>query len=210
MIHGPHIESFVKALLTSDRLAALGIARRAMRELGTGALYDDLIRPAMARIGHLWTENSITVADEHMATAIAQSVVAMLYGELEWPPPGPKAIVTCAEAERHRFGAQMVSDLLLLDGWDVRDLGGDVPVDAVVGMAKRIEPVFVAISTTLPSHIGKTRRLLEALREADPRIRTLVGGHAVDLLGDRAAELGADAIADSARGAVRVARAWKP
>lgn len=211
MKHAEGVDRFVAALLSSDRVAALEIAHATVAEHGLGRLVDEIVRPAMKQIGSLWAENRISVAHEHMATALAQSVVAMIYPEIEWPRAAQTAtaIVTCAEKEQHCFGSQLVADVLALDGWDARYLGGDVPTPAVVEMAKSIHPVLVAISVTLPTHIRQTQELIEALATLRPRPRILVGGTAVDA-GFTAKDLGADAAAGSARDALRIARSWKP
>ena len=204
------VDAFFNALISNDRSTALRVGRLALHKLGVQALYDDVICRSMERIGEFWQMNRITVAEEHMSTALAQFVVAVLYGELEWPPVGPKAIVTCCEHEQHQFGARMVADMLSLDGWDVRYLGGDLPRDAVVSLAQNFEPVFVAISTTLDQHVPQTLQLIEQLRAVRPPLRTMLGGAAINRLGADARSLGADAFAESSRAAVSAARVWKP
>ncbi|MHB8876158.1 MAG: cobalamin B12-binding domain-containing protein [Myxococcaceae bacterium] len=151
----------------------------------------------------------ITVADEHLATATAQSAVAALYPRFPWPPRGPRALVGCVQGERHEFGARMVADLLALDGWDERFLGADVPIEDLARMVRDVEPRVVGISVTIPVDVAVVRAAIDAVRRSLPSVKVLVGGLATSALRDAPGSLGADAMAQSGPEAVEVARGWK-
>jgi methanogenic corrinoid protein MtbC1 len=146
-------------------------------------------------VGRLWRANRITVAEEHLATNTAQSAVAALYSMLEWPARGPRVLLACGAGERHEFGLRMVGDLLALDGWDDRFLGGDVPAEDFVHYAKSFRPKVVALSVTLPWHVPATTEAIRLVRAALPSAKVLVGGAAIDATGSEA--LGADAVTSS-------------
>lgn len=79
---------FVQALLSGQRLAAVTVAREMLRIGHTLVdVYADLLQEALYEVGRLWESNQITVAQEHMATAIVQQVMAQLYGAQ--PPSSP-------------------------------------------------------------------------------------------------------------------------
>ncbi|MFL5263417.1 MAG: B12-binding domain-containing protein [Anaeromyxobacteraceae bacterium] len=202
-------ERFLEAILAGDRAAALGEARRHMAA-GLDVFYEEVVRTALGEVGERWYRGELSVADEHLATAIAQSVIAALYPEFPWRPRGPRALVATAPGDRHDLGARMVADLLALDGWDDVYLGADTPLRAVVEKVRAAKPSVVAVSVTLPLHLPAARDLVGALREAAPGARLVVGGRAVARLPDPVRALGADEWASSARGAVNVARPWKP
>ena len=97
-------------------------------------LYTEVLQGAMYRIGRLWEENQITVAREHMATAITQFVIAHLYPLIRLAPkPRGRIVLTGAEGEQHQVGANVVADVLEASGWDVRFLGTNTPVSGVLG-----------------------------------------------------------------------------
>ncbi|MFN7147496.1 MAG: B12-binding domain-containing protein, partial [Myxococcota bacterium] len=76
-------EVYLAAALRGDRRAALGVAREALaRGWSPRRVYGGILAAAQRRVGALWAQNRLTVADEHIATATTQWVVAMLYGEL--------------------------------------------------------------------------------------------------------------------------------
>jgi methanogenic corrinoid protein MtbC1 len=201
------VVSFVEFILEGDGPKAEAHARRVFEERGVAFLYEEVIRTALQEVGRLWRADRITVADEHLATHTAQSAVAALYPRFDWPPRGPRALLACAAGERHEFGLRMVADLLALDGWDDRFLGGDVPSEDLAAHAARFGPKIVAFSVTLAWHVPMTEKAIGFVRGALPSAKILVGGLATE--GSGWGALGADAVARSGTEAVEVARAWK-
>ena len=86
---------YLDAQLAADRAEAVRVILE--DGLAAGASVSDLlirvILPAQREIGRLWQENRITIADEHVATAISQLVVAQLYGRVE-----ARSAVGCGDA----------------------------------------------------------------------------------------------------------------
>ncbi|MEO5740312.1 MAG: B12-binding domain-containing protein, partial [Vicinamibacterales bacterium] len=79
---------FVQALLTGHRQAALNIALEALRNgVAVHDLYADVFQDALYEVGRLWETNAITVAQEHMATAVTQYVMAHVFGSIDSPSP---------------------------------------------------------------------------------------------------------------------------
>ena len=73
--------AYLEALRAGDRRRAFGVVDGARAAgLDLGAIYMEVFQPALREIGRLWQENAITVADEHLATAITQAAMARLYG----------------------------------------------------------------------------------------------------------------------------------
>jgi methanogenic corrinoid protein MtbC1 len=194
----------LRALLSGSRPEALALARDALA-VGRAYLYEEVVTTALHQLGELWYANSISVAEEHLATALAESVVASLYPDLRWVQGGAKAVVACADGERHQLGARMVADLLALDGWDVAYLGADVPASTLLAYAKANRPRLVAISVALSSHVDAALRTLAALRAELPDIRLALGGRAL-AYGHRPEVVGVDIASTSASAAVFAAR----
>jgi methanogenic corrinoid protein MtbC1 len=199
-------DAFLAFILEGDRRHAEDYVRRVFEERGVAFLYEQVIQVALRDVGRLWSENRITVADEHLAAHTAQSAVASLYPLFKWPPRGPRVLLACAASERHEFGLRMVADLLALDGWDDHLLGGDVPAEDLARHAEKFAPKVVAVSVTLPWHLASTREAISVVRRALPSAKVLVGGLATE--GAVCEAFGADAVAHSATEAVEVVRAW--
>lgn len=196
-------ERYLDAILAGSRREAFGVIELARAEgLGIRSLYLDVFQPAMRDIGRLWQENRITVADEHLATAITQASMARLYQELFQAAldPGPLLVAACADNERHELGLRMICDVLEMEGWDTVFLGASVPVEDLVEMVRVRRPQVVALSASIAPHVGRVRAAIQAIRDADGGAMPLiaVGGRAFMDDPGLAARLGADLTAKDA------------
>ena len=204
-------DAYLAAVRAGDRRRAFAVVDDARTAgLPLGSIYMELFQPTLREIGRLWQENLITVADEHLATAITQAAMARLYEQLlAWGAEGgPTLLAACADRERHEVGLRMLCDLLEQEGWSTTYLGATVPVEDLAAMVRDRRPDVVALSATLPPHLPRVREMIAAVRsaavEAEPLI--LVGGR--PFLADPALahRLGADFTAPDAVQAVRMLR----
>lgn len=186
---------YLRAAIQGERRAATNIALETLNRVGDVVdLYVDLFQSAQYEVGRLWQENRITVAEEHMATAITQYVMAQVYSRLEeFGGKRGKLVVTGIEGELHQVGANMVADVLEARGWDVRFLGTNMPHDAVLQAIEEHRADVVGVSATMLFSLPKAVRLVEAIRHkfqsACPRI--VLGGRAFYSAPALSQELGA-------------------
>ncbi|NNJ11764.1 cobalamin-binding protein [Chloroflexales bacterium ZM16-3] len=202
-------DRYFEALRVGDRRAALSTARDALGGgVGIHELYMDVFQPAMYAVGHLWETNQFTVAQEHLATAITQSVMAQIYDSVDSHPPiGRTMVATCIGGELHELGVRMVSDFFELEGWEVFYLGANMPPPDVVRMLESKRADLLAISMTLGGHINDVRNLISAVREspATKKVRVMVGGQPINRSPEISQSMGADFTASNAREAIDLA-----
>lgn len=199
---------FLALVLGGDSRGAHRLAAEIFEAHDATFLYEEVVAPALRQVGQLWFDNQITVADEHLATATAQAAIAGLYPRFPWTHGGPRALVACVPGERHEFGARMVADLLILDGWEARFFGADVPAHDVAIKAHEVGAKVVALSVTLATHVPAAFVAIEAIRRTAPSTKIIVGG--LGTQSDRqVAAFGADGYAERGSAAVEVLRAWK-
>ena len=201
------LEQYLQAVLAGDRRRAFGVVDAA-REAGVGLreLYLEVFQPALREVGRLWQENRITVADEHLATAITQTAMSRLYDDLfTGAAPARRLLVAaCADHERHEVGLRMICDLLEMEGWDTVFLGATVPVEDLVETVRRREPDVVALSASIAPHLPRLRETIRALRAGIPDPPLIaVGGRPFLSDPGLAEELGADLTASDAAEAAR-------
>jgi methanogenic corrinoid protein MtbC1 len=202
---------FLDALIRGDRREANRLVDRVLdRGDGLASLYLDIVQPAMWEVGRLWQENELTVAEEHLATAITQAAMGRAFERVyRWHDSRtPSLIAACVDEERHQMGLRMLCDLLEVEGWDTAYLGASVPVESLVSIVEKRQPDVVALSATIAPHLPRLRAAIEAIRAAKVQTQPLivVGGRA--LSGDRAlaTRLGADLTARNAGEAVSLLR----
>jgi len=195
-------------LLAGDRLGAKNVVDAA---LAAGADPDDVcldvVAPALRGIGDCWADGRCDVAHEHRASVIAGQVLALL--ESRFSRRGVRrgvVVLGCAPGERHALPARLVAGVVRRSGWEVEDLGADVPASSfALAAAEASRLAAVAISSTTPGNEAAVAEAVAAVRDR-VSVPVLVGGGAVP---DEAAarSLGGDGWAADARSAVAVLEA---
>jgi len=172
--------AFTTALRAGDELSARAVVATA-RAAGhdPNHIYFSIFAPSMVTIGQLWEQNQLSVAEEHLATAITERLISELSpwfsarGAVE---PGGSVILGGVAGEQHVLGLRMIADLFRRQGWRVLYLGADVPTVDWVVLAQRFNADLVAISAGALRHVPQIGALIHELRSALPELDVLVGG----------------------------------
>lgn len=175
--------------LTEELLEALLAFRETDAEIQLNeafALYpvemvaEEIIAPALAKIGERWHRGEVSIVQEHFATAFLRRRLTALFHAYDQPESGPLAITGSAPSEWHDVGILLVSLGLRRQGWRVIYLGQNVPAEHLMREIVRLQPDLVCISaTTRESITGGLVEVAEAIRELpDPQPRLVVGGNA--------------------------------
>ncbi|HEX8050917.1 MAG TPA: B12-binding domain-containing protein, partial [Solirubrobacterales bacterium] len=111
---------FESALLDVDPARAYEVARRGLdRGLSLACVYEEVIAPALWRVGELWEEGAISVADEHLATAMTYRIMVGLYAStLGTESGGGHVLLAGVEGEQHVVGLRMAADVLEVAGFE--------------------------------------------------------------------------------------------
>jgi methanogenic corrinoid protein MtbC1 len=201
---------YLAAQLAGNRREAL---RLVLEEgLQRGATVQDIqlavIQEAQREIGRLWQQNIISIAQEHMATAISAMALSHLYDHAPRAPSNDrKVVVACVEGELHDFPARLVADALDLAGFEVRYLGANVPTDSLLSFLEQERPDLLALSVTMTFNVPSLRTATARVRaETKGRLPIAIGGGACQWVTGIAEELGADATGYDASELVAAAR----
>ena len=176
----PEFNTLVAALLAGSRVDTFAIVDRRLADgHGPVEIARYLIQPALYAIGELWRGRLVTVAQEHLATSLALSVMGKGLWHTPIPAPnGRKVMLACVRDNHHLIGLQMVSDAFVLAGWEAHFLGANVPADALVDHVVQWQPDVLALSAALPEHVRELWSVVEQLRRVldDTCPPILVGG----------------------------------
>jgi methanogenic corrinoid protein MtbC1 len=205
-------ESFLSALLGGDHQICLRLAEERVKSAADiSDFYLQVIQGSLYEIGRLWEEGEISVAQEHLASAMVSRVMAALssrFTPLEYSKG--RAVVTSAPNEFHAIGGWMVSDLLEMDGWQVQFLGPNTPEKELIKLLKNFQPHLLSLSVIMPFNLDRAQGVIREVKE-DPalrEIRIMVGGLVFQNAPNLWEQLGADGFAADARGAVALAGQW--
>jgi MerR family transcriptional regulator, light-induced transcriptional regulator len=199
---------YTEAILRGERRGATAIAMEAI-ENGTSLLdvYVDILQAAQFEVGRRWETNRITVAEEHMATAITQYVIAQLYSRIERTEAlKGRMVLAGVQGELHQVGSNIIADALEANGWDVRFLGTNMPHAGILRAVEEHRAGILGISVCMLLHIPQLITLIESAERAFGRntVRVIVGGGAFHRAPDLWKEVGAHGFGRDARHALEV------
>lgn len=205
----PEAAAFESALLVGDQREAIAVMNRAVDAGHTlSEIEVHVFQAALYHIGEGWQANRVTVAQEHMASAIVQSVMTLALLRFTLPPSnGQRALLACVEGNHHVIGLRMVADAFQISGWDVQFLGADVPTRSIVQQVFEWQPVVVGLSTSFPQQLRPVQDLIAQLDKAmgSARPPVIVGGLAINRFRQLARIAGADFSGEDPQAAVAYA-----
>ncbi len=142
-------------------------------------LYTHLFQRSLYKVGELWEYNRISVAMEHLATAVTESLLHMAYPVIfSAEHTGEKAIISCVANEYHQIGGKMVADIFELNGWDGYFLGANTPVSDLLALIDEKKPRIVCLSLAIYFNINTLLDGIEQIQASYPGLEILAGGQA--------------------------------
>lgn len=203
------------AFLVALERAALVDAARTVGDLaagGTGVaeIVRDLLAPAQVEVGARWARAQWTVAQEHAATAIIETVLHTAALRAPAPPPSddaPSLVLCCAEGEWHALAARMAAESLTASGVRVLFLGPSLPAEVLPEFLRADPPTAVGVSCSLSFALPGALRVVRAAHEAG--VPVLAAGPGFGTGPDRARAVGADAWVPDVETAVDVLLSWR-
>ncbi len=181
MISEPLYLHYLNALLDGDKKQCLQIVINLLeKNVPLKDVYLQLFQRSMYRIGQMWENERCTVANEHIATKITESLVeitATHYGSEN--RIGKTALITCIDKEYHELGARMVAGFLEANGWDTIFIGSNTPQIDVIELIKERKPEVVGISNNFYINISRLAKLINNIKREFPEQEILVGGQAL-------------------------------
>lgn len=147
----------------------------------------------------------LVAAGEAMKTAVAVLEPEMAKRGSERKILG-KVVIGTIQGDIHDIGKTLVATMLSASGFQVYDLGVDVPIATFVQKAREVKADIVGLSALLTTTMVKQKDVIEALEDVGlrPKVKVMVGGAPVTR--GWAQEIGADGYSEDAIGAVNLAR----
>ncbi len=190
-----------------DEAAAL---RLVDEKLSEGADPVDVLeecRRGMFAVGERFERGEMYLSELFMASEMFNQITARvkpLLGRAE--QKRGKVVIGTVEGDVHDIGKNIFTSLLEAEGFEVVDLGVDVPPTRFVEAIREHHPAIVGMSSLLSTSIDAVKRSVDAITEAGLRdgVRVIVGGGRMD---EQAAEyIAPDAFTDNASQGVKRCR----
>ncbi len=199
--------SYLEALLSSDRSQARKVIESAAHAgIGLTEIYQHVFQPVQREVGRLWQVNQITVAQEHYCTAITDAMIGELKGRANPEAgDGPLFVGACVPGEQHSIGLRMVCDEMEAHNWRVYFTGANTPTTSIVDLIKRLNVAALGLSCATPMQLPNLRLAIASVRASRRDTKIMVGGRVFNDFPGLWKKVGADAYAEDASSAARVA-----
>ena len=204
----PAAMTLEEAILRGLKGDAARLAKEAIQTQPALALVESCLIPALDKVGAEYEAGRAFLPQLLSSAQAAQAVFGViqdsLAGSNEAPVKKDKVIIATVRGDIHDIGKNIVKTVMENYGYDLIDLGRDVPAETIVEAAVtgqvRLVGLSALMTTTLPAMV-ETVHLLKALPQP-PAV--MVGGAVVTP--EYAADMGADYYARDAKAAVEIAR----
>lgn len=164
--------------------------------------------PAMDEVGRRFEQEEYFVPELLLSARAMKSSLELVRPLLAatGAEPAGRVVIGTVKGDLHDIGKNLVASMLEGGGFEVVDLGADVPPQRFVDAVRSHQADIVCLSALLTVTMPSMRKTIEAFREAGlrDRVRILIGGAPVT--SKFAEEIGADGYGETARTAVELAR----
>jgi methanogenic corrinoid protein MtbC1 len=199
--------TYLEACLTGDRRRAIRIILDAVDSgLDVQDAYLDVLVPAQREVGEMWHAAKMGIHEEHVVTAITQSVMALLAERGRRSEVNGKTVLLASVASNaHDLGPRVLTDLFEIAGWRAIGLGPSIPAADLAQAVSHFQADLVALSATLVTQLKNLRHAVETIRAHNADVKILVGGLALDAAPGIWEWVGADAHASGIDEAMKTA-----
>jgi corrinoid protein of di/trimethylamine methyltransferase len=172
-------------------------------------ILDEGLLPGMQIVGQKFSDGEYFLPNLIVAAMGMKRAMARLEPELRSRHQAVKTagtvVIGTVQGDIHEIGKTLVATMLSANGFEVHDLGVDVPAERFVATVQQTGATLVGLSALLTTTMTVQRSIIEALRAAGlrDRVKVMVGGAPVSR--QWADEIGADGYAEDAVGAVHLA-----
>jgi corrinoid protein of di/trimethylamine methyltransferase len=162
----------------------------------------DGLAAGMQVVGELYEKNEYFVPEVLMCADALYKGLAILRPHVPKAATGTKSqvVIGSIQGDVHDIGKNLVKMMFDVAGWDVHDLGRDVPLENFVKEQLRTDSEVVAMSAMMTTTMLGMKKVIAMIKEKNPDVAIMLGGAPVTK--DVANLFGADGYAESAGNAV--------
>jgi 5-methyltetrahydrofolate--homocysteine methyltransferase len=205
------VDAIVEALVSMKKDKVRELTEQALVSGTDPMLVLDASKRAMAEVGRLFETEEYFVPElilaGRMLKSIAEAVKPYLTGATSEGPKKGRVIIGTVEGDIHDIGKDIVVTMLDINGYEVMDLGVDVPIEQFVKAAREFRPRVIGLSGFLTLAYDPMKDTITAIRqECTGDIKFMIGGGQIDE--HVRVYAGADAFGNDAMDAVRLCEKW--
>ena len=197
-------EKLADAIIQGDKEGVAALVEEALKEgLSTMEVSNEGLLPGLEEIGRRFGANTVFLPQVMLSAETMQAAFRRLKLEMQGQAESAlgKVLMATVEGDIHDIGKNIVCTLLENHGFEVIDLGKNVPSQRILEQAKQHRVDVVGLSALMTTTLEKMQKTIEQLKAEGIRVLTIVGGAVVTP--EYAASIGADLYAADALEAVK-------
>jgi methanogenic corrinoid protein MtbC1 len=178
----PWAERLEARLIEGDERGALDVFEAALRAgHDLQYVYLQVLSPALVAIGYRWQQGELEIFVEHRASNIAMRLMSQVGSRFARRGVSKGTIIMGAPAgEEHALAIAMLADLVRSQGWDVHDLGANMPAHSFAQAVQQSNDVVaVCVGVTVEGSLPAARETIATVKGSSPGVPVYVGGAAV-------------------------------
>lgn len=206
---GDILRDIARSLVDLDMEAAKrGVEEALKASIPPRDIIKEGLGKGMELVGQKYEKNEFFLSELIFSSAIMNAGMALLEPHLGSDAPSALArvVIGTVEGDLHDIGKNLVATMLTSAGYEVHDLGVDVPPKKFIEKVKELKPDLVCMSALLSVTMPTVEETVKALEEASVRrsVKVLVGGCCLNK--QIAQRMGADAYGQDAWDALSKAK----
>jgi methanogenic corrinoid protein MtbC1 len=170
----------------------------------------EAVSKGLDRVGEMYENGEYFLMELTLAGSTASEVMSMIKPRLkrDATPMRGKVVIGTVLGDFHYIGKDIVIAMLGSAGFEVTNLGVDVPTERFIAAVKEVKPDVLAMSGLLTIVVDEMKNVVDGLKKEGLRdsVRVMIGGRAVSH--EYAEQIGADAFGANAIDAVRLTKRW--
>lgn len=167
-----------KKLTDGDIHASVQIYEDYVKIFNSSDFFDKILRPVMYQIGDDWSNNKISVATEHVASNVAQTLVKIILDKVNSSVNKKKILLCVPIGEEHHLGCDVLETYLTSKGFKVFNMRSSLPSESTLHFIENNNIDLVMVSITLEDNLKAGQRLVKKIKE-NSSVPVIVGGYAL-------------------------------
>lgn len=195
------LQSLSKSMIDLDLDAVKEYTKKALKaQIPSRLIIKDGLSTGMEDVGNKFTRGEYFLSELIWAGQIMKEAMTIIEPHLEagGTASAGKIVIATVEGDLHDIGKNIAISMLKSAGFEVIDLGVDVPADRIVKTVKETDADIVALTALISHVLPYMEKTVKSVRESDigNKVKILLGGRISDA--EKAKKMGADAYAKDA------------
>jgi MerR family transcriptional regulator, light-induced transcriptional regulator len=198
-IEGINEQARIKDALKYIEMSDSGNLRKELSSwlmsFGVIPVIERFVPSLMEEIGKNWSESTLRVHQEHMATEVVRNFLGNILDDIHVPAGSRKVITGTPPGETHEIGALLCALAAETEGLDVTHLGSDVPFPEIIHLSYKLESRAIMLSIVFDSQDMFLVQGLRSLRDlVSPETKIYIGGRSAGWYAERVSDVNIETI----------------